>query len=321
MRCAVVVPTFRREALLERLLGALTSQALPSAAYEVIVCDDARSEATRRQVERWSGTGDVRVRYECSARPRSGPAHARNVGWRSTMAPVIAFTDDDTIPSPDWLLRALDALMPGVDVVHGRVRVPLGERPTDHERDVARLDTGVFVTANCICRRDALRRVGGFDERFRTAWREDSELYFKLLDAGATVVYDPSVIVDHPPRPARLGECLRAEAKHRYDALLYKLHPRRFREEIGREAPAEYYAGVAAAGIGLAGLLAGSRGLAVAGLAAWAISTARVATRRLRGTSRRPAHLAEVAATSAVIPVLSLYWRARGAVEFRTGFL
>lgn len=211
--------------------------------------------------------------------------------------------------------------MPGVDAVHGRVRVPVADPPTDYEKDIARLASAGFVTANCFCRRDALRTIRGFDERFRAAWREDSDLYFRLLDAGCAVVYDPTVIVDHPVRAARWGEALRAERKHRYDALLKKLHPRRFDEHIGREAPAEYYAGVAAAAVAMVGVATRSRTIATLGAVAWAFATGRIIRRRLTGTSRRPSHVAEVVATSAAIPFLSLYWRARGAVEFRTAFL
>jgi hypothetical protein len=43
--------------------------------------------------------------------------------------------------------------------------------------------------------------------------------------------------------------------------------------------------------------------------------------RRLRGTSRRPAHVAEMAVTSAVIPPLAVYWRLRGAFVHRVRFL
>jgi hypothetical protein len=41
----------------------------------------------------------------------------------------------------------------------------------------------------------------------------------------------------------------------------------------------------------------------------------------LHGTSRRPAHVAEVAVTSALIPPLAVYWRLRGAFVHRVQFL
>jgi len=49
--------------------------------------------------------------------------------------------------------------------------------------------------------------------------------------------------------------------------------------------------------------------------------TADFCAKRLRGTSRAPDHLAEMAVTSAAIPLLSVYWRLRGAFTYRVLFL
>ena len=49
--------------------------------------------------------------------------------------------------------------------------------------------------------------------------------------------------------------------------------------------------------------------------------SARFCARRLRGTSHAPSHVAEMAVTSAVIPLLSVYWRLRGAWRYRVLFL
>ena len=60
-------------------------------------------------------------------------------------------------------------------------------RPTTSETRPAS-KRAEFVTANCFCRREVLEAVGGFDERFTAAWREDSDLHFRLLDTGGTIV-------------------------------------------------------------------------------------------------------------------------------------
>jgi hypothetical protein len=67
--------------------------------------------------------------------------------------------------------------------------------------------------------------------------------------------------------------------------------------------------------------MAGRRRLALGALAAWAVSTARFAATRLVGTSRAPAHVAEMIVTSAVIPPLAVFWRLRGAARYRVVFL
>jgi GT2 family glycosyltransferase len=105
---------------------------------------------------------------------------ARNAGRKSPRGQVIALTDDDTIPEPDWLESALPAMSNGLEAASGRVVVPLPRNPTDNELDAAGLATADFVTANCFVRRSALEDVGGFDEAFCAAWREDSDLHFSL---------------------------------------------------------------------------------------------------------------------------------------------
>ena len=189
-RISVVVPTFKRPDLLHQCLRALTMQDLDPTDYEIIVVDDAACETTRRQVDDWiecmhrgkCEDGPVhRIRY-IAVTGSHGPAIARNVGWRAARGEIIAFTDDDCIPTPGWLSAGLAAFTDGIVGASGKLIMPLMHIPTDYERDAAQLEKSEFVTANCFYRRDMLERVGGFDERFIAAWREDSDLFFTLQE-------------------------------------------------------------------------------------------------------------------------------------------
>ncbi|MEO7001913.1 MAG: glycosyltransferase family 2 protein [Ktedonobacterales bacterium] len=71
--------------------------------------------------------------------------------------------------------------------------------------NVAQLAHAEFVTANCFYRRDALAEVGGFDECFEVAWREDSDLNFRLLQLGVRLIHVDTAVVTHPVRPAQWG--------------------------------------------------------------------------------------------------------------------
>jgi len=328
VRLSVVIPTYRRPALIVRCLEALVAQRLDAAAFEVIVVDDGRTADTEAAVEGVARAHPAHaIRY---LRPQGGqgPAAARNAGWHAARAPVVAFTDDDTVPAPDWLGAAERVLDPGVVAVAGRVVVPapnapvngVAAAPTDHELMTRGLESAEFVTANAFVRRSALIEVGGFDERFKRAWREDSDLQFSLLDKGRIVRCEQAV-VEHPVRAEAWGVSLRQQKNVFYDALLYKKHPRLYRERVLATPPWDYYAVVALSIAAAVFLVTGVVGSAVVSAAIALVLIGAIAHRRLRRTSHAPAHVVEMIVTSVAIPFLSVYWRLRGAIHFRVGYL
>ena len=104
---SVVMPTYHRPVLLERCLRALLAQTLAPERFEVLVVDDGHDDLTREQVQAIAAAQPLpRIRY-LRANSGRGPAVARNFGWRQASAPLIAFTDDDTIPASTWLKAAM----------------------------------------------------------------------------------------------------------------------------------------------------------------------------------------------------------------------
>ena len=328
VRVSVVIPTFRRPALIVRCLRAVVGQRLDPAAYEVIVVDDGCTPDTQAAVEAVARANPAHtIRY---LRPHGGhgPAAARNAGWQAARASLVAFTDDDTVPDSEWLRQGERALA-DVDVVavSGRVVVPapdapvggVAAAPTDHELMTRGLERAEFVTANAFVRRSALFEVGGFDERFKRAWREDSDLQFALLGKGRIVRCEEAV-VEHPVRPEAWGVSLRQQKNVFYDALLYKKHPRLYRERILATPPWDYYAIVALSIAAAVFIASGVIGSAVVSATIALILIAALALRRLRRTSHAPAHVIEMVVTSIAIPFLSIYWRLRGAIHFRVAY-
>ncbi len=305
---------------MRRCLAAILAQRLAPDAYEVIVVDDGRDEATRREVEAATLRSPVHVRYLESG-PAAGPAAARNTGWRSAKADIIAFTDDDCVPSRSWLQAGLDAMRAGVDGACGQVIVPIPDEPTDYERDAAGLERAEFVTANCFYRRSALEAVGGFDPRFRVAWREDSDLFFGLLERGVSLAYAPGALVLHPVRQATWGISLKQQRKSMFNALLYRKHPALYRRRVQSRPPLRYYAILAALAAIVLGAVLGLREVAFAGTGAWLALTVAFGLERLHGTSHAPRHVVEMMVTSMQIPALAVFWRLVGAARFRVPFL
>ncbi|WP_040337546.1 glycosyltransferase family 2 protein, partial [Candidatus Blastococcus massiliensis] len=218
--CTVVVPTIGRPSL-DVLLDALASPPGPRPA-ELILVDDRRTGEPLR-VER-PGLPPVRVLRTGGG----GPARARNLGWRSARTEWVAFLDDDVVPDADWYRKLADdlsGLPPDVAGSQGRVRVPLPShrRPTDWERGTAGLATSSWITADLAYRRSALSAVGGFDERFPRAFREDSDLALRVMDTGARLVRGERWIT-HPVRPADRWISVRVQAGNADDVLMRRLH-------------------------------------------------------------------------------------------------
>lgn len=287
--------------------------------FEVIVVSDGPDEETEELVAAFCRAG-IAIRY-FSLDEKKGPAAARNLGWLNARGKIVAFTDDDCMPDKSWLPEIEKSLEPdSLQAITGRVIVPLGMRPTDYARNTAALETADFITANCACTKEALFRAGGFDERFGTAWREDSDLEFKLLTENIPVRRVASAIVTHPVRQAKWGISLKEQKKTLYNALLYKKYPQLYRQKIQPRPPVLYYAIVAAFVVMLAGAITGNRDVAIFGLMVWVAMNMEFMMERLRRTARTPQHIAEMIATSLVIPFLSIYWQWYGAVKYKVLF-
>ncbi len=278
--------------------------------------DDGAQRSTQSLVDRVSQEHpSLHVRY-LRAEERRGPAAARNLGWRAGFGVFVAFTDDDCVPDPHWLRAGTAALLCGADAVSGRIVVPLPPRPTDYERSAAGLESADFVTANAFVRRAALEQVGGFDETYRLAWREDSDLHFQLLSHRKTVTRSELATVVHPVRRAAWGVSLRQEHKHRFDALLQRKFPALARERL-TPYPHWYYLHAAALISMLLGAIGGALSFAWFSGIVWLALTLVFACRRLADNSLRPSHILEMLVTSAVLPEVSLFWHWYGIWEFR----
>src|SRR5205814_1995440 len=119
-----------------------------------------------------------------------GPAATRNRGWRRARYPWVAFLDDDVLPPSDWLERLLADLDQPADVggVQGRLHVPDNGSRDDWAANTAGLSRAAWATADMAYRHAALVEVGGFDERFPRAYREDADLAYRVRRAGWRLV-------------------------------------------------------------------------------------------------------------------------------------
>jgi GT2 family glycosyltransferase len=203
---SVVVCTLNRPDALARCIRALLAADPPPA--EVVVVDQGSQpleEALRGQVE-YVPTED------------GGVSRARNRGAAAARHDLLAFTDDDCVPAPEWIGALAAAYDEGVDGVTGRVLPLPGQgagvavssrtselRQTFGEPGQAPWEIG--TGGNLSLRRRALDGVGGFDEALgpgtpgRAA--EDVDLLYRVVAAGFAIRYEPGAVVYHELKSRR----------------------------------------------------------------------------------------------------------------------
>lgn len=318
---AVVIPTIGRPSL-QRLLRALADGMGPAPA-EVVVVDD-RSALTHSRLGHPPleiPPADFPIRVVRSG--GRGPAAARNVGWRTADAEWIAFLDDDVTTTPDWRLDLADDLadLPGtVGGSKGVISVPppVGRAPTDVERNTATLATAQWITADMAFRRRVLLDVGGFDERFRRAYREDSDIALRITEAGHEIVSGARRTI-HPMASGTFWTSARAQVGNADNALMRHKFGSRWRSKVG-EGPGRLrrHALTTAAAAGALVATAGRQHRVARALAAaWVGLTAEFAYRRISPGPKDAAEITRMVATSAVIPPLACVHRVRGEVRVR----
>jgi glycosyltransferase involved in cell wall biosynthesis len=199
-RVSVIVPHYRDLRRLDLCLSALERQTYPRAAFEVIVADNASPEGEAAVA---TVAGD---RAKVVTVPERGAGAARNGGVAVSKGNILAFTDCDCVPEPDWLAEGLAALA-DYDFVGGRMCV-LTDDPThitgaeafekvfafNNRRYV--LEKQFTVTANLLCSRAVFDRVGGF----RVGLSEDMEWCQRAIAGGYRIGYAERAVVGHPAR-------------------------------------------------------------------------------------------------------------------------
>lgn len=222
----VVVPTCGDAVALERAIVSILATGYEP--LEVVVVENVPPAPSTRSVvaERFCGAP---VHY--LEEPRIGASRARNAGLALADGDVVAFTDDDVVVDPGWLRNAVTAFEhpDAVACVTGRIQALALDTPSQllfeqfavfdkgPERRVWRLPESraaeplfpyvaghVGSGANVLIRREVAQHLRGFDTQLGpgtpTLGGEDLDLFVRLVQAGYTIVYDPSVLVrhDHP---------------------------------------------------------------------------------------------------------------------------
>ena len=221
---SVLLATHNRASILEGALAALSAQKTPPGlAWEAILVDNNSTDATRKVIETAAAGAPVPFRYVFEG--RQGKSFAVNTGLEHARGAVIALTDDDVQPAPDWIACAAGVLDRWNADAAGGCILPFWEIPPpawllENKAalwgNLALLDqpeAGPVTLpltrekvkvwgANMVVRRALLDELGGLDTRYgpvgeRRFNGEDTDLIRRTLTAGHRVVYDPALTVFH----------------------------------------------------------------------------------------------------------------------------
>jgi GT2 family glycosyltransferase len=236
---SVIIPTYNRCATLLRCLAALGKQTLDRSRFEILVVDDGSTDKTATALINRSD-----LRYFQQPR-NAGPAAARNVGIHAARGTYVLFLGDDTIARPRLLEQhlAAHAAHPGDQVA------VLGYAPWSAEGEITPLmrylftgqafqqfryhaiadpdnvPFGFFYTCNLSISRQFLLRHGLFDEEFRRAYGEDTELAYRLQQHGLRIVFRRALVADHEHPTSYRSACRRARSAGAVAVLMARKHP------------------------------------------------------------------------------------------------
>ncbi|HEV2304691.1 MAG TPA: glycosyltransferase [Candidatus Acidoferrales bacterium] len=222
MDVSIIICTHNRSASLQDALASLKQLSVPTGlGWEFIFVDNNSSDNTRQIIEEFAQSSGFDVRYVFE--PKQGLSFARNAGIRRAQGAIIAFTDDDVIVDPRWLVELNDAFAHfDCIAVAGRI-VPIWNQPRpawlemeDHQA-VVHFDLGQLpkeidsppVGANMAFRRIAFEKYGLFQARLgvnkrEIAGSEDDEIGKRLLRVGEKIAYAPKAVIYHPVESHRL---------------------------------------------------------------------------------------------------------------------
>jgi glycosyltransferase involved in cell wall biosynthesis len=158
-----------------------------------------------------------------------GPAAVRNIGWRRATGELICFVDDDVVLDGGWARAFLDAHRENPDAVLQGCTEPhpaeaAAQDAFSRSKAITQLDWN-YQTCNIAYPRALLERLGGFDEAYRFASAEDTDLGWRAREAGAPIRFVHDAHAWHAvQRPGVLGLVRRMRIKTDV-ARLTRRHP------------------------------------------------------------------------------------------------
>jgi glycosyltransferase involved in cell wall biosynthesis len=202
---SVIIAVYNDPIRLRRCLQALERQTYRPDKYEVIVVDNGSDESIEPIV------AEFRQARSSSETTQPGPAVARNKGVALSTGKIVAFTDADCIPAPDWIEQGVAKLqsIPNCGIVGGRIQM-FFEDP-DHPTMAELYDSimhlnqklyieqfGFSATANLFTYKSLFEEAGNFATNL--VMSDDKEWSQRVASLGYRLIYADEVLVEHLAR-------------------------------------------------------------------------------------------------------------------------
>ncbi|MBF0490305.1 MAG: glycosyltransferase family 2 protein [Candidatus Omnitrophica bacterium] len=217
---SIIVCTYNRCQSLKDTLESFTKLNFsPDINYEILIIDNNSTDQTKNIAQSYVPFLGNKLRYLFEA--QQGKCYALNLSINEAKGDVLAFTDDDVIVDPNYLLeinKIFSKPNNEIEFIGGKI-LPLweGDKPSwisgslmgalamlDYGKDEFIIDSNykldfirkhIFFGANFVFRKKLFKKFGQFNTKKIVA--EDTEMCMRLYKNGVKSLYAPSVIVYH----------------------------------------------------------------------------------------------------------------------------
>lgn len=225
LKVSIVVPTYNREKELKKLLDALKEEEYPFSNFEVIVVDDGSRDGTKEFLGSYKSPFRL---IKIVHNENRGSAASRNDGIKAANNEIILFLDDDLIPAPVIISNHIKHHKKKNCAVIGNIIYRktfstrwvsryLSARGIHKIKPNKRIPFKCFWTSNASIRKEHLMSVSLFDEDFKGAGGEDTEIAYRLEKNGIKFLYEKEALCYH--KPVSLSELLKKHKSFARNAL------------------------------------------------------------------------------------------------------
>ncbi len=219
MQLSIVICSYNRASYISDALDSLYKQTAGLNAFEAIIVDNNSTDNTAEVFSQWIAA-HTNGSFTYITETNQGASFARNTGAAVAKGQWLCFMDDDAVATPNYVENILKHIetMPDVVGFGGRI-IPkyIPAEPKwmsyyvsslvgnfDYAPTACAFENGKYpLESNMIVRKDVYDAIGGFNTALPGVvgtlriGGEGKELFYKILDLGHTIYYDPAICVHH----------------------------------------------------------------------------------------------------------------------------